>query len=89
MGHYALEYHHHLRKLVLLSPIGIREKPPGEPPIDPTPRLTGRYPVPPKFLRSFCEFCWETVKLSPLKINRYMPKPVVDKYIEETTEFHS
>lgn len=29
-GNYVLKYHNHIRKLILLSPIGIRVKEPGE-----------------------------------------------------------
>jgi len=29
-GHYAIKYHQHIKKLLLLSPVGIRPKPENE-----------------------------------------------------------
>ena len=38
-GNYALKYHQHIKKLLLLSPIGIKVKAPGEPDLDPMKRF--------------------------------------------------
>lgn len=83
MGNYALKYHQHIRKLILLSPVGIREKPPGEPAIDPFKRFEGRAGVrPPGFARALGNYVWNK-KVSPLSSSRILPRRLSMKVIEK------
>ena len=42
VGNYALQYPQHIKKLIMLSPIGIRERKKSEKPLDPLKRFEGR-----------------------------------------------
>lgn len=59
VGHYALKYPHFIEKLLLISPIGIREQPKGE---DWRERLDRRAEGgggPPKWVRPMVNFVWQ------------------------------
>jgi len=47
-GNYALKYYMHIKKLLLISPIGIRPIFEGEPPLDPYKRFEGKVNRPPR-----------------------------------------
>ena len=46
-GNYALKHHQHIKKLILLSPVGIKPVFPDEPPLDPYKRFEGKVNGPP------------------------------------------
>lgn len=72
-GNYALKYHRHIRKVLLLSPIGIRVKAPGEPDLDPMKRFEGQREGPPRWSARIGRFVWNK-KFSPLAATRFFGK---------------
>lgn len=83
-GNYALKYHEHIKKLLLLSPIGIKVKAEGEPDLDPMKRFSGRRAAPPKIFKYVGKWAWDK-KISPFQSLRvFGRKPtmkVIDKYV--------
>jgi hypothetical protein len=78
-GNYALVYKSHIKKLLLLSPIGIRVKTPEEQDLDPMKRFEGRK-GPPRWLLSFAERQWKQ-RESPFKLGRKVYKKFAWKFI--------
>jgi cardiolipin-specific phospholipase len=78
-GNYALAYPHHVRKLILLSPIGIKVKDPNEPDLDPMKRFEGRK-GPPRWVLSFVKRRWDR-RESPFTYARKVYKKLSWKFI--------
>ena len=68
-GNYALKYSQHIKKLLLLSPIGIKVRAEGEPELDPMKRFSGRRAAPPKVFKYIGKWAWDK-KISPFSTLR-------------------
>mgnify|MGYP001037924200 CR=1 FL=1 len=89
-GNYALKYHNHIRKLILLSPIGIRVKEPGEPDFGRVitklkeARSQGIKP-PPIWAKLMLKFAWAR-KITPFQVARLFGQKWTRKQIEAYLE---
>mmetsp|Transcript_1625 Transcript_1625/g.2877 ORF Transcript_1625/g.2877 Transcript_1625/m.2877 type:complete len:214 (-) Transcript_1625:401-1042(-) len=85
-GSYAAKYHRHIKKLILLSPVGIRVKPEGEDEWNRFERKSkeaqeqGIKP-PPAFFRMVMIYVWKN-KVSPFAIARFLGQKQTRKLIE-------
>ena len=98
-GHYAVKYHQHIKKLLLLSPIGTKVPRPDqlEPGYDPNKEWAERIKQqqqanpsqgrrgPPAFLRPLMKYTWER-KISPFSVARMCTKGMVLKGIGNYVE---
>ena len=84
IGNYALKYTRHIKRLLLISPIGIRPVEPGEPPLHPYKRFEGRKNGPLKGSAFLGRWLWDK-KMSPLepgrKVHRKISLNQIKKYV--------
>lgn len=80
-GNYALKHHQHIKKLILLSPVGIKPVFPDEPPLDPYKRFEGKVNGPPQFTKKLGKWFWDK-KISPMQPARMIWKKLSRKMIE-------
>ena len=83
-GNYALKYNQHIRKLILLSPIGVRVKPEEEIGQDPMERFKGGQ-GPPKWVQSMAKWAWAK-KVSPFQVSRALGKCATLKALQGFVE---
>lgn len=79
-GNYALKYNKHIRKLLLISPIGIRPWFPDEPELDPYKRFVGRPNGPPRGSAAIGRYIWRK-KISPLAPGRMVNRKIYLKIL--------
>lgn len=87
VGNYAVKYHQYIKKLLLLSPIGVRELTPEEikaGSADWENRFKGRK-GPPKWARMIAKAGWGK-KVSPFGLARFAGKKTALKYISRYVE---
>ena len=58
-GNYTCKYPQHVKKLLLLSPVGIKVRAEGEPPLDPMKRFEGKKTAPPRIFRHIGSYAWK------------------------------
>ena len=71
-GNYAVRYPQHIKKLLLLSPVGIKVKAEGEPELDPMKRFEGKV-GPPRWVKNIGKVYWNK-KISPFEPGRKLGK---------------
>ena len=98
-GHYAVKYHQHIKKLLLLSPIGTKAPRPDQllPGYDPNKEFSERQKQiaktnpqagrrgPPAFIRPLIKYTWNN-KISPFSFARRFPAGTVLKGIGNYVE---
>lgn len=84
-GNYASKYHQHIRKLLLLSPIGFKFAPgPGEPTVEEKMKdYKGKKP--PRFVRALAKYSWNK-KISPFATARVLGKKISKKFVKGFVE---
>lgn len=73
MGNYALKYTQHIKRVILISPIGVKPVFPGEPPLHPYKRFEGKVNAPPRGSAFLGRYLWNK-RMSPLTPGRYAPR---------------
>mmetsp|Transcript_5592 Transcript_5592/g.9612 ORF Transcript_5592/g.9612 Transcript_5592/m.9612 type:complete len:227 (+) Transcript_5592:76-756(+) len=85
VGNYGVTYPSHIRKLLMLSPIGIRVKEPQEEDLDPMERFKGRK-GPPSWVKRIVKSQWKN-RASPFdlarKFNKRLSMKFIQRYIEK------
>ena len=81
-GNYALQYKHHIKRLLLISPIGIKPVFPDEPPLNPYKRFEGKVNGPPRGTEGIGRYFWNK-KISPLTPGRVVWKKITIKMMEK------
>jgi len=83
VGAYAAKYPTNLKKVMLISPIGVKVKAPDEPDLDPLKRFEGRK-GPPRWARGIAKSAWKK-KVSPFsfgrKLGKKIPLTMIGRYV--------